>query len=180
MNRQDILILGGGVAGLSAGIYALKRGYNVTIAEQHTVAGGNLTGWDRMGYHIDNCIHWLTGTNPNSAFYKMWEELGALGDDIRVVQSDKLFTYEKDGQSVSLWRDVDKMTAEMLAISPEDQKEIKKLNRAIKQIMFLSGVGGKKHDESGNVFEKLAAVTALATFNKKTVREYGENNIYKH
>ncbi len=175
MNSQDILILGGGVAGLSAGIYALKEGYDVTIAEQHTVAGGNLTGWNRMGYHIDNCIHWLTGTNPNSAFYKMWEELGALGDDIKVVQSEKLFTYEKDGQSVSLWRDVDKMTAEMLKVSPEDKKEIKKLNRAIKQIMFLSGVGGKKHDESGNVFEKLAAVTALATFNKKTVREYGEN-----
>ena len=128
----DVLILGGGVAGLSAGIYSLMNGHSVTICEQHTIVGGNLTGWNRKGYHIDNCIHWLTGTNPNSGLYKMWEELGALGDDIKIIQSDKLYTYEKDGKNVSLWRDIDKTVDEMLAIAPEDEKRIRKFGNNVK------------------------------------------------
>ena len=75
-----IIIIGAGVSGLSAGIYAQMHGHNATIYERHFKAGGNLTGWDRCGYHIDNCIHWLTGTNPVTKLYKTWESLGALGD----------------------------------------------------------------------------------------------------
>ena len=75
-----IAIVGGGVSGISAGIYAQLSGHTATICERHNVAGGNLTGWQRGGYHIDNCIHWLTGTNPNTDGYRMWDTLGALGD----------------------------------------------------------------------------------------------------
>ena len=63
---KTVLIIGGGVSGLSAGIYARYHGYNAVICERHKLAGGNLTGWTREGYHIDNCIHWLTGTSPNT------------------------------------------------------------------------------------------------------------------
>ena len=52
-----IIIVGGGVSGLSAGIYAQLNGHTAVICEKHTKAGGNLTGWQREGYKIDNCIH---------------------------------------------------------------------------------------------------------------------------
>ena len=60
-----VIIVGGGVTGLSAGIHLLESGHGehrVTVCESGAVPGGNLTGWDRAGYHIDNCVHWLTGT----------------------------------------------------------------------------------------------------------------------
>ena len=82
----EILIIGGGVAGLSAGIYSRLAGHSATVCERHFRAGGNLTGWQRGEYHIDNCIHWLTGTNPNTGTYKMWEELGALDDQTKIIQ----------------------------------------------------------------------------------------------
>ena len=97
----NIIIIGGGVAGLSAGIYAQMNGHHATIYEKHFKAGGNLTGWDRNGYHIDNCIHWLTGTNPVTKLYKTWKDLGALGD-VPVYQAESLFTFEKDGYTLSL------------------------------------------------------------------------------
>ena len=75
-----ILIIGGGVAGLSAGIYAQMNGHQATICERQKNTGGNLTGWQRGEYHIDNCIHWLTGTNPATDTYKIWKDLGALGN----------------------------------------------------------------------------------------------------
>jgi thioredoxin reductase len=36
---KDILIIGGGIAGLSAGIYARKNGYSATILEMGTREG---------------------------------------------------------------------------------------------------------------------------------------------
>ncbi len=141
-----ILIIGGGVAGLSAGIYAQKHGHKTIICEKHHVIGGNLTGWQRGDYHVDNCIHWLTGTNPNSDLYKLWQDVGALGN-VEVLQGESLYTCEKNGDTLSLFRDINKLEKRMLEISPQDKKEIKKFINAVKGFELLSGVGGENHNE---------------------------------
>lgn len=143
---SKILIVGGGVAGLSAGIYARLAGHEAIVCERHFLAGGNLTGWNRGEYHIDNCIHWLTGSNPSSSMYKMWEELGALGQT-RVIQGNSLFTCERDGKSVSLYCSLEKMKDEMLSVSPEDKKEINDLAAAIEFIMGVENTAGKDANE---------------------------------
>lgn len=144
---SKVLIIGGGVAGLSAGIYARLHGHEAVVCEKHTIPGGNLTGWSRGEYHIDNCIHWLTGTNPSSALYEMWVELGALGDGIGVVQGNSLITCERDGKSLSLYCSLDKIKAEMLALSPEDEREINRLINAIELVMALDHIAGEDCNE---------------------------------
>jgi phytoene dehydrogenase-like protein len=54
---EKIIIVGGGIAGLAAGVYALKAGFEAEIYEKNPVPGGECMGWNRKGYHIDNCIH---------------------------------------------------------------------------------------------------------------------------
>ena len=53
---KKVVIIGAGVSGLSAGIYALQAGYSVEIYEKNKMPGGECAGWNRQGYHIDNCI----------------------------------------------------------------------------------------------------------------------------
>ena len=118
-----IIIIGGGVAGLSAGIHARKNGHQVMIFERQKTAGGNLTGWKRKGYTIDNCIHWLTGTNPHTEHYRIWQDLGAF-DDSKVYYPDSLYTCEAQGQRLSLYADLEQLEREMLTLSPTDKKEI--------------------------------------------------------
>ena len=142
----DILIIGGGVAGLSAGIYAQLDGHRAVICEKLPTAGGNLTGWRRGDCRIDNCIHWLTGTNPSSPIYRMWTDLGALGDGIEIHRGESLYTCEKDGETISLWRDLDRLERTMLAISPADRKEIHKMIRVIRAIQDFCSVGGTEHN----------------------------------
>lgn len=143
-----VLIVGGGVAGLSAGIYAQMNGHEAIICEKHSVAGGNLTGWQRGEYHIDNCIHWLTGTNPNTQTYKMWQELGVLGD-VEIMQGESLYTCEYEGKRISLHKDLNKLKKEMLEISPNDKKEILGFIGAVKMLQYMSGIGGESHDKKG-------------------------------
>ncbi len=158
-----IIIVGGGVAGLSAGIYAGLAGHDAVICERHTKPGGNLTGWQRGEYHIDNCIHWLTGTNPMTDTYKMWCDLGVLGD-VDIYQGDVLYTCERDGKRLSLYRSIDKIEREMLFLSPEDKNEILSFTSAVRTIRKMCGTGGEYSNEKISLPGLVCAVPNLLKY----------------
>ena len=169
----NILIIGGGVAGLSAGIYAQLNGHQATICEKHKVAGGNLTGWQRGDYHIDNCIHWLTGTNPNTDTYKTWKDLGALGG-VEIYQGDTLYTSEHCGTLLSLHKDLEKTQKQMLDCSPEDKNEINSFISAVKALQKLCGVGGKEHNQKGGAGTMILNSPLLLKYYKMSTSELAE------
>ncbi len=140
---KKVLIIGGGVAGLTTGILLTKRGFHCEIYEKNHMAGGNLTGWDRNGYHIDNCIHWLTGTRPDNALYRLWEEVGALGGHIDVHQQEALFSSESENERVSFYRNTDRARREMCRLSPADVTEIERFFRAVDAAASVTVNGGR-------------------------------------
>ena len=79
-DAKKIIIVGAGIAGLSAGIYARKNGYDVTIYEMHYLPGGMCTAWKREGFIFEGCMHYvgLVGSSPTHAFYNQWKELGVV------------------------------------------------------------------------------------------------------
>ena len=123
---KKLVIIGAGLSGLTAGIYARKMGYEVAIYEKHTIVGGECTGWDRKGYHIDNCIHWLMGCVPGSGLYDIWKTTDAISED-QVIQQEVMYVSEYQGQKVTLWKDIKRTEEELICLSPEDEAEIKDL-----------------------------------------------------
>ena len=78
--KSEILIIGAGVAGLSAGIYAQMNGFQSTIYEMHNIPGGLCTSWRRKGYAFDGAVRYLAGVNPQTKGYQLWDELDILKD----------------------------------------------------------------------------------------------------
>ena len=173
-----IIIIGGGVSGLSAGIHAKISGHEAIICERHSTPGGNLTGWRRGEYEIDNCIHWLTGTNPSTPTYQSWVELGALGDGVEVFQGDTLYTCRHGGEEISLYRDLDKLKQEMDRISPKDEKETLALINAVKLMQRICGIGGEKHNEGLEGFKGLLKFPSLRKYYSLSAKELSER--FKH
>ena len=124
---KKVVIIGGGIAGMTVGIYLQKAGFTTEIYEKNAVPGGQCMGWKREGYMIDNCIHWLTGSRPGSGLHELWKEVGALGEGVELYEKEKFFTAELDGESVTFWRDKERTRKELLTLSPEDAEEINKL-----------------------------------------------------
>ena len=124
---KHIIIIGGGIAGLTAGIYAQKKGFDSDIYEQQSVPGGECTGWDRRGFHIDGCIHWLTGSGPDNPLGRIWREIRALGPDVPVYQPDCFTIIECEDTTISLYRDLPKLRAHLTDVSPADKAEIDRL-----------------------------------------------------
>lgn len=127
MSKGKIIIIGGGIAGLSAGIHALLSGYEAEIYEKNAVMGGECMGWYRNGYYIDNCIHWLIGTKKDTPLNEIWRTVGAINDTIEILDFDNMYTSELNGKFLTLWKDPERTRKEMISLSPDDTCEINKL-----------------------------------------------------
>ena len=137
MKRKSIVIIGAGVSGLTAGIYAEQSGYHAIILEKNPSVGGLCTGWYRKGNYIDGCIHWLTGTNKNTELYSMWSNVGAIDKDTNIVKLDTWGVFEYQGVKVPFYRDLDKAEKAWLEISPIDKKEIHHFFKMVRDIMTV-------------------------------------------
>ncbi len=134
---KKVLIIGAGLAGLSAGIYARQSGFDVTIYESHTIPGGASTSWRRKGYYFEGGLHWLTGSSPKTPLNKLWREVGALDDSVSIYNRDPFFLYEENGVSAKLYRDPEQLRKHFLALSPEDSKATNRLYHDMKKFMRM-------------------------------------------
>jgi phytoene desaturase len=127
MAQKSMIIIGGGLAGLSTGVYGRLNGYDTHIFEQHTLPGGVCTAWKRKGYTMDGCIHWLMGSRPESSMHRIYEEVGAL-------EGNRLMILKEYGRCLDLAAekelifsaDLDRLARDMKALTsyPEDHTVI--------------------------------------------------------
>lgn len=125
MVEKTIIIIGAGLAGLSTGCYGQMNGYKTHIYEHHTMPGGVCTAWERDGYIMDGCIHWLMSCKSGSWFRKIYDELGAFRDN-RLLFLDHYarFYDQKSSQALNFGADLDRLAADMRSIAPDDSASI--------------------------------------------------------
>ena len=175
---KRVVIIGGGIAGLSAGIYALKAGYETTIYEKNAIPGGECIGWNRKGYHIDNCIHWLTGTRKGTELYDVWKTVGALSDDMEYAKIDSFYTSTYEGKSATLWNDLERTERELIEAAPEDEEEIHKFIEYVeysKQCLFPAN----KPMEMWKVKDYISMGKNMADF-PKVMKEFGKISLEEY
>jgi len=124
---KKVVIVGGGVAGLSAGIYSLMNGFDTEIIEMHTVAGGQCTAWDRKGYRFDYCLHWLVGTS-HGAFNEIWKETNVINDDTEIIDHEiHSLILDEQGNEFIIYSNIDQWEKYLIEMAPEDKTSIKKM-----------------------------------------------------
>ncbi len=181
MTHQSIIIIGAGIAGLSAGCYGQLNGYQTKIFELHNLPGGLCTAWKRKGYTFDGCIHWLVGSKPGTGFNKIWEELGALQGKTIVDHEEFRRIEGPGGKTLILYTNVDRLEKHMQALAPADAKLIREFCNAIRSLVHFPDA---PPESSGGLIGWLkgvpslvAMLPALGTFNKYksvTVKEFAD------
>jgi phytoene dehydrogenase-like protein len=162
---KKIVIIGAGIAGLSAGIYAKMNGYDAEIYEMHSQPGGLCTSWKRKNYTIDGCIHWLTGTAPVDSFYSLWLELGAL-QGRRILDHEVFYRFTgSDGRTFITWCNADKLEAHMKELSPQDSETIKLFCNLIRHFTKFK-MPLNKAFELYNVFDIARMILKMIPFSK--------------
>ena len=136
--KSKIIIIGGGIAGLSAGVFGQKYGFETEIFEMHTAPGGQCTAWKRKGYMFDYCIEWLMGSSSGS-INTLWKQLGALSEDVPIIDPEVFIrNVNSEGQEFLIYKDMQKWQTYLKSIAPEDEEAISRMFSIINKVS-LSG-----------------------------------------
>ncbi len=121
MAKKSILIIGAGLAGLSAGCYAEMNGYRSHIFEHHSSPGGVVATWKRKDYIFDGGVHFWTGPLSSQSSYVVYDELGIKKMNRFLPLSRYCdFIEEASGAVLSVTSDMDRLASDFQAISVRD------------------------------------------------------------
>ncbi|MBD3404865.1 MAG: FAD-dependent oxidoreductase [Candidatus Lokiarchaeota archaeon] len=124
LTASSAIVIGAGISGLSAGIYARLNGYDVTVFESHSQPGGVAACWKRGEYLFDGGIHFLPPADPNLDIYDLYLELGLEYLPTVPMNQYCRFTDIEHRTSVDITDNLDDLQMRLLARFPEDTSVI--------------------------------------------------------
>src|SRR5664280_2512866 len=174
---KKIVIIGGGVAGLSAGIYAKLKGFDTEIIEMHSITGGQCTAWDRKGYRFDYCLHWLVGTRKGP-FNDIWKETNVLNDNVDIIDHE-IYTkvIAEDGREFIIYTDLKKWEEYLCKLASEDDIKIKEMCNDMRKSAFLQpfsdppGLRKFRHIVN-SMFSMMPVMVLFMKYGRKSCDEY--------
>jgi len=174
--EKSVLIVGAGIAGLSAGNYARVNGYRTSIFEMHSIPGGLCTAWERKSYTFDISMHMLMGS-VSGPFYQMWTELGII-EKFKFIYHDHISQVEGMGEKLLMSTDRKKLEEELLVISPEDADLIREFTQLIfgRDMMKAACLKPQKLRNLGDSIRMIFAVLPLI----RTMGRYGNTSIQEY
>lgn len=176
-SKYDVIIIGGGYGGVAAASYLQQCGYSTLLLEKTALPGGVSTAWRRKGYIFDGATNWVAGSAPSSKIHYMMREVIDF-EHLTFIDPDEFMVVEHGGEAMVIYDEVDKFEAEMLRISPEDEKLIRKFTNGIRA---RSKVGipyehpmdlAPLHKKIGIAIENFPFIANFLKWKNTSVKEY--------
>jgi squalene-associated FAD-dependent desaturase len=146
MSSKNVIVIGGGLAGLAAGVALADAGLRVRLFEQRPYLGGRATSYVLPnGEHVDNCQHVTLSCCTNLAdFYQR------VGSADKIKFFDRLVFLDPQGMTGIMQADFlpapIHMTGSFLFFAPLAYPDKLSIARALAAILFA---GGKPKDAYG-------------------------------
>lgn len=175
-NERRIVIVGGGIAGLCAAVYAQKCGYQAQVLEMHDMAGGLATSWRRGHYTFETCLHWLWGSNPKGTMHARWLEVCDL-DRLKFIAWEKSNLLESErGKSLRVFTNVDRLEEELLQHAPQDSAAIRRFTASVRSLgeFKMPDPGGGWIAGLKTMLVNLPRLPLLRELMQVSAREYGK------
>ncbi len=123
-DHYDVIVIGGGIGGLTAAALLGKRGLRVLTIDQHYIPGGCCTSLRRDGITFDVGAAMLygwdeTGYNPHRFV------MNELEEEIDMIPYEGIMRLHIFDKKVTFWRDFNRYFEELVALFPNQEKELK-------------------------------------------------------
>jgi len=183
--KKKIIIIGGGIAGLSAGIYSAMNGFETEILEMHNVAGGQCTAWERKKYRFDYCLHWLVGTSKG-AFHEIWKETNVINNETEIIDHEvHSQIFDKDRNEFIIYTNLERWEKYLIEIAPEDTKTIQRMCNDMRKSALLEPFAlppelRKPLDSIRNILVMLPIMNLVRKFGRLTCKEYFDKLDFKN
>ncbi|MDX9928908.1 MAG: NAD(P)/FAD-dependent oxidoreductase [Bacteroidales bacterium] len=88
----DVIVVGGGLGGLTAGAKLAREGRKVLLIEQHSQPGGCATTFKRGDYTLEVGLHEMDGPSPRDMKNRIFSELGVT-DKVKLVKVPEFYRF---------------------------------------------------------------------------------------
>jgi all-trans-retinol 13,14-reductase len=129
-NEHDVVVIGSGIGGLTAAALLAKRGLKVAAFEQHFLAGGFCTSWERgvqrngsrLRYVDDAGVHDVSGLGQFGSVRNLMRQLD-IEEEVDWKRMDH--EYDIDDIHIRIPRDPDLFAAKLGEIFPSERESVK-------------------------------------------------------
>ncbi|RNF40396.1 phytoene desaturase family protein [Planococcus salinus] len=165
LKKKSVLIIGGGLGGLSAAISLAQRGYGVSLYEKNNHLGGKLNRLEQDGFGFDLGPSILT---MPKVFERLFTASGKRMEDyVSTVRLDHQWrSFFPDGNIIDLYENLNEMQAKNPTLSKRDMRQYRKLLDYSKRIYDLTEkvYFDKGVDNTREILKHAGKLSALRNF----------------
>ncbi len=104
--HYDIIIIGAGLGGLTAGAKLAKEGKKVLLVEQHKKPGGCATIFKRKDFTFEVGLHEMDGIKDTDMKMKIFRELGVF-DQVEFLRVPEFYRFVNDHCQITIPHDIE-------------------------------------------------------------------------
>lgn len=151
----DVIIIGGGISGLTSAALLSKAGLKCCVFEMNKNVGGYLAGFSRRGFKFDTAVHWLNDCNENGFVSKVFKIID--NNFPKAETQKKIRRFVNENSDFLITNSPEKFKNELLKKFPEDKKGINKFFRDAKRISksFKIYYNSGRSADTMNIFRKI-------------------------
>ncbi|GJD16281.1 Amine oxidase [Rivularia sp. IAM M-261] len=124
MFNFDVIVIGSGIGGLTAGSLLARYGKRVVVCESHTIAGGAAHSFRRRGFEFDSGPSFYCGLTGANSLNPVKQVLDILGESIDALAYDPLGHYHFPENTVPIYSDNSLYLKEVSKITPQGAIEL--------------------------------------------------------
>ena len=128
--KYNTIVVGGGLAGLTAGATLSKFGKKVLLLEQHHKPGGCATTFKRGDFIIEVGLHEMCGLEENGALLELFDMLD-VNQEVEFIQVPELYAVLSDKEKFVFPHSYEAATKALIDKYPEDENGIKRLMKLL-------------------------------------------------
>jgi C-3',4' desaturase CrtD len=114
----EVLVVGGGIGGLTVAALLAQRGMDVCLLERASSVGGCAGSFDKFGYSFEQGDGLYTLWQPNEVHDRVFSELPVEPPEVRRLEPGYVVRLP-DQSEISLSGDVEKFEANLCSVFPE-------------------------------------------------------------
>lgn len=130
MNKYDVVIIGGGLGGLTAGALLSKKKKRVLLLEQHNIVGGCATTFNRKGFRVETGLHEMDGFGTTDLKKKIFKKLGVF-NKVNFIKLSEFYRYKQGDVDITIPADYKEAQEVLTKAFPDEKEGIKKYFKRI-------------------------------------------------
>ncbi|MBD1929580.1 FAD-dependent oxidoreductase [Trichocoleus sp. FACHB-90] len=127
----DVIVIGSGIGGLTAGALLARYGKRVLVCESHAIAGGAAHSFSRQGFHFDSGPSFYCGLTPESGLNPLQQVLEVLGESLQAVRYDPMGHYHFPESTFPVYSNAERYRQTVAEITPQGASELEQFEKRL-------------------------------------------------